>query len=392
MIAHSENAVEAALARIIADDATLQAWAHVDMDAAAQTPESGPLSGEPFGVKDIIDVMKMPTAYGLREERRTARFDAWCVAALRAAGAVPIGKTRTTTHAWRDPAPTVNPLDPSRTPGGSSAGSAAAVAAWHVAFALGTQTIGSVLRPAAYCGVVGFKPTWGRVPLHGVAPLAPSLDHAGIIARDVTTATRVAHVLLPSLRAEGQSTAKPCVALAASVYDARFARETHAAVRRAVEHLGARGITIVKHPLPAAVAAVRAETAVIVPYEARASLRPLLGEALPPELRALLQQGEGISRDAYERALARREVARAELEETLGAYDAFIVPGADAAPARESTGDGSPFAPWSYFGTPAVSIPIPGTPPAAVSLQMVSARGCDARLLAVAAIAEAALR
>ena len=146
-----DSAVAGALVRIEASR-SLEAWSFITMTAVDAAVRAGPLSGIPFGVKDTIDVAGMPTSFGLGKETRRARFDAWCVAALRAAGAVPLGKTQTTAYAYRDPAPTLNPLDPARTPGGSSSGSAAAVGAGHVPFALGTQTIGSVLRPAAYCG------------------------------------------------------------------------------------------------------------------------------------------------------------------------------------------------------------------------------------------------
>ncbi|MGH7716925.1 MAG: amidase family protein [Vulcanimicrobiaceae bacterium] len=150
-----------------------------------------------FGVKDVIDVAGFPTAHGVDYATTHPHVDAWCVALLRAAGMVPIGKTHTTPFALRDPAITRNPRNPTRSPGGSSAGSAAAVAAGDVPFALGTQTGGSVLRPAAYCGVVAFKPTWGRIPTLGVAPSAPSLDTIGIIADSVTTARHAAEALIP---------------------------------------------------------------------------------------------------------------------------------------------------------------------------------------------------
>jgi len=390
MTTRASSAVDDALERIAADDKTLQAWAYIDAAATDAKPLAGPLSGVPFGVKDIIDVARMPTAFGLWREHRRARLDAWCVALLRAAGAVPVGKTRTTAHAWRDPAPTVNPLDHARTPGGSSAGSAAAVGAGHVPFALGTQTIGSVLRPAAYCGVVGFKPTWGRIPGHGVAGVAPSLDHVGVLGRDVAITAQVAHTLMSSLVID-DAIAQPRLALARSVYDDSYAPATLAAVRGAIEKLVAHGCAIVEENLPDSVAAAPGEAGTIVSYEAYASLAPLLAHALPTELRSMLHQGEHVSRESYVRALERRHAARHDVNELVASYDAMIVPCGDAAPSRMTTGDGSAFAPWSYFGMPAISIPIPGAGPAAVSLQLIALRGDDARLLAVAATVEAAL-
>ena len=141
-----------------------KAWVVRREPADADGRSGLPLAGMQFGVKDIIDVAGFPTSYGVDFITTHPLADAWCVSALRAAGAVPIGKTHTTAFAFRDPAITRNPRDPSRSPGGSSAGSAAAVAAGDVPFALGTQTLGSVVRPAAYCGIVGYKPTWGRIP------------------------------------------------------------------------------------------------------------------------------------------------------------------------------------------------------------------------------------
>lgn len=390
MIARDASKIDEALQRIERDDGTLQAWAFVLTSAGDAPLLPGPLSGVPFGVKDIIDVAKMPTALGLWREHRKARVDAWCVAVLRAAGAVPIGKTHTTAHAFLDPAPTLNPLDAERTPGGSSAGSAASVGAGHVAFALGTQTIGSVLRPAAYCGVVGFKPTFGRVPAQGVAPLAPSLDHVGLIGRDMATILDVAQVLMAGLRSE--TIAAPRIAIATSVYEsARSAPETIAAVRGAIEKLGKRGCITTQHVLPDEIDGSISEAKFIMAYEAHASLAPLLAHALPPELHALLMRGAGIAHLEYVAALERREATRHIVNDVFAAYDAVIVPCCDAAPARITTGDGAPFAASTYYGLPAISIPIPGTRPAAVSLQLVAAHGEDARLLAIAARVEAAL-
>ncbi len=181
--------VEACLERIRVHEARLRAWTYVDEAGARAVARErlaearagrlrGPLHGVPVGVKDIFHVAGMPTTAGARPWAHTKPAeDAASVALLRAAGAIILGKTQTTEFAYRDPAPTKNPWKDGHTPGGSSAGSAAAVAARMVPLALGSQTVGSVLRPAAYCGVVGFKGTHGLVPLDGVIPLAWSLDH-----------------------------------------------------------------------------------------------------------------------------------------------------------------------------------------------------------------------
>jgi Asp-tRNA(Asn)/Glu-tRNA(Gln) amidotransferase A subunit family amidase len=187
----SEALVRACLDRIAERDGALHAWAHVDPDRAlaearardAEEPR-GPLHGVPVGVKDLIDTADLPTAYGspIYAGYRPA-VDAACVERLRAAGAVVLGKTVTTEFALFHPGPTCNPHDPGRTPGGSSSGSAAAVADGHVPLALGTQTAGSIIRPAGFCGVWGFKPTFERLPTAGIKPIAPSLDTLGPFAR-----------------------------------------------------------------------------------------------------------------------------------------------------------------------------------------------------------------
>lgn len=387
MIAAQRPSVADALARISAEDDRLAAWVFVDRAAADAAPAAGPLTGMPFGVKDIIDVRRMPTANGLARPPRVSELDAWCVAALRAAGAVPVGKTHTTACAHRDPAPTFNPLDSERTPGGSSAGSAAAVAAGHVPFALGTQTIGSVLRPAAYCGVVGFKPTYGRVPTTGVAPFSPSLDHVGIIAIDVATTERVARCMISGLEpTRPGGTVRLAVANGGVPADA--APQTRERVRRALETLRKRGVIGGETTLPAEVASGLEDAHVVNAFEAYAALAPLLAGELPPEIALILRRGAQIGYDTYAAALVRREEARPRIDAFLAGYDAVVVPCGDAAPARETTGDGSPFGPWSFFGTPAISVPIPGTRPASVSLQLIAPNGSDARLLAAAAAVE----
>src|SRR5688572_8606724 len=196
--------VEAALAAIEARDGELHAWQAVDaefarrqaraLDAEAKRgPRRGPLQGVPVGVKDIFDTADLPTEYGspIYKSHRPA-WDAAVVAAARAAGAIVLGKTVTTEFATMVPARTVHPRDPRRTPGGSSSGSAAAVAAGMVPLAYGTQTVGSTIRPAAYCGVVGYKPSFGMLSRTGMKMGAESLDTAGVIAKTVELAALLA--------------------------------------------------------------------------------------------------------------------------------------------------------------------------------------------------------
>ena len=176
--------------RIKVRDDEVRAWAHFDPKQVLNSVKSlskGPLFGIPVGVKDIIETHNMPTEYGSKiYSAHQPDKDAECVVNIKTNGGLVMGKTVTTEFAWRHANQTQNPHNPAHTPGGSSSGSAAAVADFQVALALGTQTAGSVIRPAAYCGVVGFKPTYGRYPIIGVKPLSPSLDTIGLFARSVS--------------------------------------------------------------------------------------------------------------------------------------------------------------------------------------------------------------
>ena len=193
----SKQMVEACLARVREADGQIQAWAFLDPDhALAQARAAdelrlsgrpvGPLHGVPVGVKDIFDTADMPTENGsVLHAGRTPSRDATVVAMLRGAGAVIMGKTVTTEYAFLAPGKTRNPYNPDHTPGGSSSGSAAAVAAGMVPLAIGSQTNGSTIRPAAFCGVLGFKPTHGLIPRHGILTLSRTLDHVGLFARTI---------------------------------------------------------------------------------------------------------------------------------------------------------------------------------------------------------------
>ncbi|MBZ0139564.1 MAG: amidase, partial [Pseudorhodoplanes sp.] len=204
----SAELVTDCLRRVAATDEAIEAWAFLDPELAMMQAENadlhrqkgnptGPLHGVPVGVKDIFDTADMPTEFGSRYwAGRTPRRDSAAVSKLRAAGAVIMGKTVTTEYAYFQPGKTKNPHDPARTPGGSSSGSAAAVAASMVPGAIGSQTNGSVIRPAAFCGVVGFKPTHGLIPRSGALELSRALDHVGVFARTVEDAALLAEVMV----------------------------------------------------------------------------------------------------------------------------------------------------------------------------------------------------
>ncbi|MBV8152444.1 MAG: amidase [Candidatus Eremiobacteraeota bacterium] len=368
-----------------------QAWVFRSPDRS-ETRRDGPLAGLEFGVKDIIDVAGMPTAYGVDFATRIAERDAWCVAALRAAGAVPAGKTHTTPFAFRDPAVTRNPRHAERTPGGSSAGSAAAVCAGDVPLALGTQTIGSVLRPAAYCGVVGYKPTYGRIPVYGVAPLAPSLDTIGFLARDVATARRAAETLFELEPASNGKSAR--LGLALDYMHAIIEPQTRSAIERAVTRLRAAGLEIAATPLPACIEETPEHLARLQSHEAYIALaRWLDGKPVPPNFAKMLAEGSTVDLAAYRAERAWRETQRPRVAAIFENVSAIIAPAANLAPDRATTGDTRPLGPWTFFGLPAIALPIgddetTGLP---FSMQVVGPPGTDGRLLGIAAAIEAAL-
>jgi aspartyl-tRNA(Asn)/glutamyl-tRNA(Gln) amidotransferase subunit A len=399
--------VEACLARIRALDGELRAWAYVDADGAlavAREREAearagrlrGPLHGVAVGVKDIFDVAGMPTTGGAGAFAHTRpSTDAVAVARIRAAGAVVLGKTVTTEFAYRDPAPTRNPWNHAHTPGGSSAGSAAAVAARLAPLALGSQTVGSVLRPAAYCGVVGFKGTHGLVPVAGVIPLAWSLDHVGILGRSVADAALAMSVLAGRDLAPAAVSA-PRLALAPELLS-RASCEVAAHIEAAADMFGRAGATVSKIELPPSFQGLAAAGLTVLEAEAAAYHEAWFLEHADHygvEMRRLIEAGLRQSAPAYVRANRMRLAFREDVMPLLAAHDALLCPTAPApAPAGlGSTGDGSLCAPWSNAGVPAISLPSgiasSGLP---LAIQLVQAAGASSRLLGVAAWCERVL-
>jgi Asp-tRNA(Asn)/Glu-tRNA(Gln) amidotransferase A subunit family amidase len=398
--------VESCLERIHALDGRLQAWVHVDAPgalAAARQLESeakagrlrGPLHGVPIGVKDIFHVSGMPTKAGAGTFAHSLpTTDAASIELARAAGAIILGKTHTTQFAYRDPAPTKNPWNAGHTPGGSSAGSAAAVAARMVPLALGSQTVGSVLRPAAYCGVVGVKPTHGLIPVAGVIPLAWSLDHVGVFGRSVADAELVLGVLARRNLAPGPART-PRLALAPELLS-RAGPEVAEHVRTVARVFARAGASVTEVKLPAAFGELHAAGHVVLEAEAAAYHARDFGAhagEYGPEIRKGIEAGLTISATAYLAANRLRLAFRDEVMPLLHAHDALLSPTAPApAPDLSTTGDAWHCAPWSYAGVPSVSLPSglasSGLP---LAIQLVQAAGAEARLLAVAAWCERGL-
>lgn len=349
MVSLTFPTVDDCLRRIAECEADVLAWVEV----APQPPTAdGPLRGVPFGVKDIFETRGLATEYGspLYAGRKGTR-DAAVVTLLRSRGAILLGKTQTTAFASFDPAPTRNPRWPGHTPGGSSAGSAAAVAAGMVPFTIGTQTLGSVLRPASYCGVCGFKPTFGRLPIDGALPFAPSLDTVGFFA---TSAREIQWLWQQLGEEDGRRIAAP-----------RICR-------------------LESQPADLVTAAY-----IVNRYEGARTHHDRyreFGDRIGVRLAALLREGLATPEADYQAA---RMLIRNSAERMFHDVDFYITP-ASTGPAPEgfdSTGDPAMNAPWTAMGCPAISIPRRGFPP--LGQQIVAAPGNDSALLAFAVEVEA---
>jgi Asp-tRNA(Asn)/Glu-tRNA(Gln) amidotransferase A subunit family amidase len=392
--------VDALLARIEATEDGLHAWVLVDAEGArrqaaeldrraAATGAGLPaLHGLPIGVKDIIDVGGLPTRAGFEPfAGRTAARDAAVVEALRAAGAIVLGKTETTQFAVRDPAPTRSPWHPARTPGGSSAGSGAAVAARQVPAALGSQTSGSTLRPASYNGIVGWKPTFDWVSTTGMLPLCWTLDHVGLLGRrvaDVEVLWR-ATARNPGRARRAQHTA-PRLGLVRPALDASTpGLATH--VRDVAARLEREGADVREVDFQLALAqSVQQVTMLVETAAAHHHLLRRHPESYRPLLRAFLEVGEQVPGWAYLHAQRLRRRLAAEVAEVGEGLDALLLPTAPGPPpGPESTGDASLLAPFTLLGRPAISLPS-GLDPDGLPLgvQLAGQRDRDADLLATA--------
>ncbi|HSN91140.1 MAG TPA: amidase [Anaeromyxobacteraceae bacterium] len=394
----AEELARACLERIAAEEPRVGAFEHLDpaavLDAARRADAAGPrppLHGLPVAVKDIVDTSDLPTECGspVHRGRRPGR-DAACVARLRAAGAVILGKTVTTELAFYRPGKTRNPHDPGRTPGGSSSGSAAAVAASLVPAAIGTQTAGSVIRPASFCGVVGMKPTHGLVPMEGVLPFAPSLDTIGVFARDLAAVP----LLLEAMGAPAAAPPRrepPRVALCRTEQWPLAEPATRDRVEEVARALARAGASVGELDLGRAFDGLAAAQRAIMAAEAArtfAAIRARHGDLLSPVLRDFLREGEEVGRGRE--AEAREQAARCR--EALGAHlsglDVLLTPSAPGEAPRglEATGDPAFNRIWTLLGVPCLSLPA-GRGPAGlpVGVQLVGAAGADGALVASAA-------
>lgn len=359
-----------------------------------------PLAGLPVAMKDIIDTADLPTGYGsqLYAGHRPA-MDAAIVTALRQAGAFIVGKTTTTEFATHPPTATLNPRAAGHTPGGSSAGSAAAVAAGLVPIALGTQTLGSILRPASYCGVVGFKPTHGWFPLAGMKGLAASLDTVGFLAADVGVTRRVYAALVPD--DEAPPVPSPRLLVARAPNWERATPDARAAFEDCVARLRAKGFDIAEAPLPEGFEAMDGAANVIHDYEAHRALAPDMaanaaagGGLIDPTLVERIARAGRWSVGDYRAALRAAERQRAAFAELFAGFDAIV---SLAATGEAPSGLGSTGLPlmnsaWTALHLPCLSLPaMTGANGLPIGLQLIGDRRQDAKLLAIGAAVEAAL-
>ncbi len=412
----SEQLVEACLARVREADTQVQAWAFLDPAHALEQARAadawrregrptGPLHGVPVGIKDIFDTADMPTENGsVLCAGRTPSRDATVVSMLRAAGAVIMGKTVTTEFAYFSPGKTRNPHNPEHTPGGSSSGSAAAVAAEMVPLALGSQTNGSTIRPAAFCGVIGFKPTHGLISRHGVLALSRTLDHVGLLARSIDDIALLAEQLVgfdegdPDTRpraripfidvAAEEPPIEPMFAFVKTPHWERVDEDTKEGFAEIIEHLGDRIEEIELFPSASEAwewhqTIMGAEMAMNLEREWEKGR-----DRLSKSLRAQLERGRQVLALDYQRALGGiQPIYESFVELFEQRYDAILTPAAPGTAPRglASTGDPSFCTLWTLCGMPAVSLPLlQGTNGLPLGVQLVGPRDGDARLLRTA--------
>jgi Asp-tRNA(Asn)/Glu-tRNA(Gln) amidotransferase A subunit family amidase len=411
----SAELVADCLTRIEQVEPDVQAWAFLDRDHAMQQAQAldlqraegkpiGPLHGVPIGIKDIFDTSDYPTELGSPMwAGRTPRRDAAAVARLRAAGCVILGKTVTTEYAYFHPGKTRNPHDRERTPGGSSSGSAAAVAANMVPGAIGSQTNGSVIRPAGYCGVVGFKPTHGLIPRSGALLLSRTLDTVGVFARTVEDVALLAEVLagFDAEDADTRPMARPpfsTVAASEPPLPPRFAfvrspvwdkadPVTREAFAELVEVLGERaGEVELGESFGRAIDFHRTVMEVEMAHNLHRDYERGRDQLSAP-LRALIERGRGHRAVDYTGAVAAIAALNEGLDDVFDEYDAILTPAAPGEAPRGLDSTGNPIfcTLWTYLGVPAVTVPLlrseAGMP---IGVQLVARRGNDARLLRTA--------
>jgi Asp-tRNA(Asn)/Glu-tRNA(Gln) amidotransferase A subunit family amidase len=395
----------AAQTRTAALEPWLKAFSHLPETHAVDDAASGPLAGIPVGVKDIIATSDMPTTNGSPiYAGHIPDADAWIVAKIKAYGGIVFGKTVSTEFAWRHPGATVNPWNRDHTPGGSSSGSAASVAAGIVPLALGSQTLGSIVRPAAFNGVVGYKPSYGAIPRDGVHPLAGSLDHVGFFTRSVADAA-AAYALFIAQNPDAVTSEA-----AWQTYFPRIAPPKFAVIRTGVwdradaeqkQNFEAQlaafqnaGAELIEFDMPGDTEVILAAISGMVRYEGARIYRDLVA-AHPDKtskwIKQLVVDGYNVSDERYHEIQALQTKWRAALADWIAPCDAILTLSAtgEAPLGLDNTGDAAFCSPWTFFGVPAINLPsgwsAKGLP---LGLQVAGIFGEDKKLLQAAAWAE----
>lgn len=395
----SVELVQACLDRISQREPTVHAWSYIDADDAMQQARardaagvSGPLHGIPIAIKDVIDAAGLPSGMGSPIYDGFRPYgDAACVATLRAAGAVILGKTVTAEFAGVSPGPTTNPLAPEHTPGGSSSGSAAAVADYMVPIALGTQTGGSIVRPAAYCGIVGFKPSYGIVSRIGVKIAAESFDTIGLMARDVGDIALAWRVLV------GQTCSLPVhlrgpprLLLFRGPYWDQASPDSSNALECAAESHRARGGIIEELPVCSGFSDLSEARVIINGYERARALaweRCNHAEKISPLMTRIIDSGWTITYDRYIKAIQMTEHWRAWFASVSDGYDGILTPAVngEAPKGLASTGAATFQEIWTLLRVPTITLPLStGHSGLPVGVQFVGRQYGDEALLALA--------
>jgi Asp-tRNA(Asn)/Glu-tRNA(Gln) amidotransferase A subunit family amidase len=408
--------VESLLGRIDALEPSLKAWVYLDREAALAEARSreadirsgnaaGPLYGVPIGLKDIYYTAGIPTTACSRVYADfVPSYDATTVTLLKQAGAIMLGKTVTTEFACMDPSPTINPWNPAHTPGGSSSGSAVAVAARMCPAALGSQTVGSVLRPASYNGVVGFKPTFGRVSRYGVIPVSWNLDTMGWLARTVEDAALLLQVMagpdandpvaarepVSDYFAGLESAPPPHIGLLRQFFYDRADAETRQHTDAVVDKLSSAGARVEELTLPDSINTAFADQQLVMAVEGASFHQPMFqvqAEDYQPKLREMIRRGLSIDAVSYSHALERRRQFISDMELLTEKVDVLLTPSTPTPALADLSNTGNPLfqGPWTSCGLPAITIPsglaASGLP---LGIQLAAAPFAEARLLAAA--------
>jgi Asp-tRNA(Asn)/Glu-tRNA(Gln) amidotransferase A subunit family amidase len=395
----SEAVVRSCLERILIRDSAVRAWASLDSAGALAAArrhdkaigQKGPLHGVPYGVKDIIETVDLPTGYGtpIWQGNRTS-VDAPCVALPRIAGGIVLGKTVTSELASLAPVETRNPHDASRVPGSSSAGSAAAVADRQVPFAIGTQTGGSILRPASFCGCIGFKPTYGTYSSAHVKPAIPSIDTIGVLARSIDDCELVSAIETSQRPQIGRAlSSRPIIGLCRTHLWDKAEAPSQLAIQDAADRLAKAGAHVREVALPADFARLHPARLTLNNIDRALSYAHewrIDRDRISPAMREAMDAGYRTPRAGYVEALQLMEACRARLDAVFDGVDVLLAPCAAGEALTDSAPQGDPGFQelWTMLHTPAISLPTHKGPHGLpIGIQLVAPRWQDDKLLVV---------